>query len=134
MQQTMKMQYLESLQAFVTTEIRIWDPSQPPIVYPIVAASIKYYGSLNWNETLRKSPFHTPDETKVAKMLTCKRLPFINLKNFKFLVLYIQFLFLFKWGTLNICLKFLINFLDTCNFLLLKSNNSSSIFNLVMCS
>ena len=27
----MKMQYLESLQAFVTTEIRIWDPSQPPI-------------------------------------------------------------------------------------------------------
>ena len=26
----MKMQYLESLQAFVTTEIRIWDPSQPP--------------------------------------------------------------------------------------------------------
>ena len=29
----MKMQYLESLQAFVTTEIRIWDPSQPPISY-----------------------------------------------------------------------------------------------------
>ena len=29
----MKMQYLESLQAFVTTEIRIWDPSQPPNVY-----------------------------------------------------------------------------------------------------
>ena len=29
----MKMQYLESLQAFVTTEIRIWDPSQPPSVY-----------------------------------------------------------------------------------------------------
>ena len=29
----MKMQYLESLQAFVTTEIRIWDPSQPPIEY-----------------------------------------------------------------------------------------------------
>ena len=27
----MKMQYLESLQAFVTTEIRIWDPSQTPI-------------------------------------------------------------------------------------------------------
>ena len=30
----MKMQYLESLQAFVTTEIRIWDPSQPTIMDP----------------------------------------------------------------------------------------------------
>ena len=29
----MKMQYLESLQAFVTTEIRIWDPSQPTNMY-----------------------------------------------------------------------------------------------------
>ena len=29
----MKMQYLESLQAFVTTEIRIWDPSQPTTVH-----------------------------------------------------------------------------------------------------
>ena len=32
----MKMQYLESLQAFVTTEIRIWDPSQPPIIELII--------------------------------------------------------------------------------------------------
>ena len=31
----MKMQYLESLQAVVTTEIRIWDPSQPPIQYSV---------------------------------------------------------------------------------------------------
>ena len=30
----MIMQYLESLQAFVTTEIRIWDPSQPTTILP----------------------------------------------------------------------------------------------------
>ena len=31
----MKMQYLESLQEVVTTEIRIWDPSQPPSVQSV---------------------------------------------------------------------------------------------------
>ena len=35
----MKMQYLESLQAFVTTEIRIWDPSQPPIIESLVSVT-----------------------------------------------------------------------------------------------
>ena len=57
MQQTMKMQYLESLQAFVTTEIRIWDPSQPPIVYLGSSCKIPLKnGSLNRYKNLHSSP------------------------------------------------------------------------------